>query len=193
MLSKSARFAAAIVLAGALACSALCLFSSRGLTAGYDSAIGSICLWPLSWPPQDWMLCRGQLLSVAEYTPLFAIIGTTYGGDGRTTFALPDLRGRVPIGFGQGPGLSNYTCGQTVGSRTVSLTPGQTPVSVGAVTLDPEEFTDNGTASVVLTRAGTVAPTQQKTLGGSQPHDNMQPYLGLNYIICVNGTWPNRP
>lgn len=192
MVSKSARCATAIVIAGILACSALCLFPSRGLAAGDNSALGSVCLWPLSWAPKNWMLCQGQMLSINDYPALFAIIGPTFGGDGRTTFGLPDLRGRVPIGFGRGPGLSAYRWGQTFGSQTVTLTPGQAQVSVGSVTVDAAEFTDTGTAAVVLTDAGTGIPTQQETLGGSQPHNNMQPYLGLNYIICVNGSWPSR-
>lgn len=136
-----------------------------------EAFIGSIVLFAGNYPPRNWAFCDGQHLAIASNSALFAILGTTYGGDGRVTFALPDLRGRVPVhaGASAGPGLPAVALGESSGSRAVTL-----PV------------------------AGAVAPATTSTpgivgvAGGGQFVSVMQPYLGLNYIICTTGLWPSR-
>ena len=178
-----------------------------------EAFIGTIILFAGNFPPKNWAFCQGQLLSISQNTALFSILGTTYGGDGRTTFALPDLRGRVPIGPGQGPGLSNHVLGERSGVESVTLTQAQMPTHshwLGATTANG---TTNKPEDAVLSvaqvevergvpRDGKIYSTEStnvvmsqtaiQTTGGSQPHTNMQPYLGLNYIICLQGIFPPR-
>jgi microcystin-dependent protein len=171
--------------------------------------IGQIEFFGFNFAPIGWMQCNGQLLSINEYNALFALIGTTYGGDGNSTFALPDLRGKVAVNQGQGPGLSLYTVGQVGGVETVTLTPNQLPAHSHAALLRANaEDANSGEANgktLALAAANiynanppensealnansvTVAPT-----GGSQPHDNMQPYVVGNYCIAVEGIFPPR-
>lgn len=142
-------------------------------------------------------MCNGQLITIAQNSALFSLLGTTYGGDGRVTFALPDLRGRVPIGMGQGRGLSSYQQGEADGVESVTLNRNQMPShghgmsGAGAQSTDrptgmaPAEGGSYGSASVVM------APTTIS--GGDQPHENMQPYLAMNYIIALYGVFPSRP
>lgn len=161
-----------------------------------------------NFAPRGWVLCDGQLLSIAQWTAVFALIGTTYGGDGQTTFGVPDLRGRLPVGEGTGPGLPGMTLGEVSGSENVTLTTNQIPmhnhaatapaaststtstpsasVSPGPVTLGAAVSKGFGTADLNL-----ASPTLGAA-GGSQPHNNMQPYLGMNYIMCVEGIFPSR-
>ncbi len=152
--------------------------------------------------------CNGQLLSIAQNTALFAILGTTYGGDGRTTFALPDLRGRVPIHFGQGPGLSSYALGQKGGNETVTLTTNEIPAHSHPVTattnansgpagdtLPNGNFLAEGNSYNSASNAQMNANAVQVTLGnagGSQPHNNIQPYTCINFIIALQGIFPSR-
>ena len=179
--------------------------------------MGVIKLFAGNFAPQYYMFCHGQTLSIAQNTALFSIIGTMYGGNGTTTFNLPDLRSRVPVGVGQGPGLSNVSQGQAFGTETVTLNANQIPAHTHAATVTinaggdanltniatnhvlssddprgdapPLMYTDSANATKLRPDAATatVAPA-----GGSQAHPNIQPSLGLNYIICVQGIFPPR-
>lgn len=173
--------------------------------------MGQIILFAGNFAPLNWMLCQGQLLPIAEYDALFAIIGTTYGGDGQTTFALPDLRGRSIIGTGQGPGLSNHVIGEMAGADSVTLQLSQLPahthpasMSVPVSTANGSQVTPNGNvpASSVNLHVYAAANTAGGQMGGvsaivspaggSQPIDIREPYLGMNYVICVYGIFPSR-
>ncbi|MBK6576074.1 MAG: phage tail protein [Sandaracinaceae bacterium] len=165
--------------------------------------IAQISLFAGTFAPRGWMFCNGQTLPIQQYTALFALIGTTYGGNGQTTFALPDLRGRVPLGTQQGPGLSNYSLGQMSGTETVTLLSTQIPAhnhALQASTAAPSTPTPANaslpTGSSRIYAAGgasqTLNPTSIGNAGGSQPHENMQPYLALNYIIAIEGVFPSR-
>jgi microcystin-dependent protein len=167
--------------------------------------IGQVCLFGFNYAPRGWALCNGQLLSIGQNSALFSLLGTTFGGDGISTFALPDLRGRVAINQGDQPGLSKYAMGQTGGSETVTLNVTQMPQHVHAGQLhasngaaNQEEaqnhllaetavYTDAAANQVMNASAVTVGPT-----GGNQPHPNLQPYLTLNYCIALEGVYPPR-
>jgi len=164
--------------------------------------VGEIRMFGGNFAPAGWMFCAGQLLAISEYETLFQLIGTTYGGDGESTFALPDLRGRVPVHQGQGAGLSNYIIGQNGGVETVTLTQNQMPghthtpaaSNTGASDNPANNFWANTTTGkpytaappVVQMNAGTMGPA-----GGSQPHDNMIPFLCVSYIISLFGIFPS--
>jgi microcystin-dependent protein len=177
-----------------------------------DSYIGTIMLFAGNFAPRGWALCQGQLLPIAQNSALFSILGTAFGGNGQTNFALPDLRGRVPVGTGQGPGLSNnWQQGMTDGTETVTLVANEMPmhnhnvmVSAGDAdsptaggnylakanaNLSGDEVTVNtynGSPSVAL------GGNSVSVSGGNQPHPNIQPSLGINYIICLEGIFPSR-
>ncbi|WP_207513787.1 phage tail protein [Longitalea luteola] len=176
-----------------------------------EGYIGQVILFAGNFAPRGWAFCQGQLLSIAQNTALFSILGTTYGGNGQTTFGLPDLRGRVPVGTGTGPGLSAWDLGQMEGAENVSLGVNQMPahnhsvmVSSGAANSatgkgnylaspngtfagDPVKVNAyNGTPTDLL---GTSTITNS---GSGAPHSNIQPSLGLNYIICMEGIFPSR-
>ena len=169
--------------------------------------LGQIILVPYNFAPRGWAFCNGQILPIAQNTALFALLGTTYGGNGQTTFALPDLRGRVPLGSGQGPGLSNYALGQVGGTETETLTINQLPTHAhpfapGAIDDDADLglAANNYLANVAnpgqVYRSGTPDTTlgtqMTSTVGGNQPFDILQPYLGLNYCIALQGIFPSR-
>lgn len=178
-----------------------------------EPMIGEIRIFAGNFAPRGWSFCDGQLLSVAQNSALFSILGTTYGGDGRTTFALPDLRGRAAIGPGTGPGLSTYNLGARGGTESVTLTvnqmpshnhPAQVTVSVGANT-EPAISAEaaNNTlgeagANVYNNNAadeklgGVSATATIGNMGGNQPHENRQPYLAVYYIIALQGIYPSR-
>ncbi|MBE9141564.1 phage tail protein [Nodosilinea sp. LEGE 07088] len=166
--------------------------------------IGEIRMFGGNFAPRNWAFCNGQLLPISQNAALFSLLGTIYGGDGRTTFALPDLRGRTPIHFGQGPGLSQYPQGDRGGIEQVALTLAEMPIhdhalmaaDVPADQLSaanhalavPEEGPIYAVAQPNLAMApGTVANT-----GNSQPHENRAPYLTVNYIIALVGIFPSR-
>lgn len=167
-----------------------------------DPYLGEIRPFGFSFAPAGWALCQGQLLSIAQNTALFSLLGTQYGGDGTTTFALPDLRGRVPIGFGQGPGLPNHIQGETGGAEAVTLTSAQTPAHHHPVAAASNATTKNPSGAVpAFTTAAssygttadlTMSPTMTASSGGNQPHDNMQPYLVTNWCIALQGVYPPR-
>ena len=182
-----------------------------------EGTIAEIRMFAGNFAPKNWAYCQGQLLPISSNQALYSLLGTTYGGDGRTTFALPDLRGRVPVGSGQGAGLSPVNLGQPGGSETTSLTVGNLPphnhtasgtVTPGASTGGRGVNTSNIPTNnyPLQTAAGNdiyanpsntnmgqspVSVTVNNT-GNGLPINNMQPYLGMNYIICMYGIFPSR-
>lgn len=173
-----------------------------------DSFIGDIRLFAGTYAPKGWMLCNGALLSISEYDTLFALIGTTYGGDGQNTFALPDLRGRVPVGQGAGPGLSDRVLSQTYGSETVTLLATQLPQHSHAFNATTAAATSAQPAGMLFAQTGvdnlygplpgndpqpqTMAASTVAPAGGNLPHDNIMPSMALNYIIALEGIFPSR-
>lgn len=171
-------------------------FSLQSSQAQQEGFIGEIKMFAGNFAPRTWAFCEGQLLPIAQNTALFSILGTTYGGDGRTTFGLPDLRGRAPIGPGNGPGLSSYRLGQKGGAETFTLTTANMPMhahSIPTFAVDPNAttFTQGNTAVMTLGNAATGA-INSANMGGNQPVNHVQPYLAIHYIICVQGTFPSR-
>lgn len=176
---------------------------SLPLAAG-DDYLGSIDMVGFNFAPRGWATCEGQILPIAQYTALFSLLGTTFGGDGRTTFGLPDFRGRVPIGQGHGPGLSDYNWGEKSGTELVTLLTSQIPshnhslsVNSGAGTSDSpvnnylasnsegiKHYSTSGGSSANNSSIGNV--------GGSQAHTNIQPYLSIYFIIALEGIFPSR-
>lgn len=168
--------------------------------------IGMIVQFAGNFAPRGWAFCDGQLLAIAQNSALFSILGTTYGGDGRTTFALPDLRGRVPIHPGNGPGLSPYTLGQQGGAESVTLTINNMPShghglsgsSSTGITGDPKDATFATTPTSGATNYTPDNPDvpMNTTLvghtGGSQPFGIVQPYNCINFIIALQGIYPSR-
>ena len=173
-----------------------------------EAFIASILLFAGNFAPSGWAFCNGQLLQIVQYQALYALIGTTYGGDGRTTFGLPDLRGRVPAGIGQSPGLQNINLGQQIGTNTNTLTVAQMPshshtlnanaTATGRNLLPvptnnyPAQNQDT-TGNYAVTSDVQMNQQAIANAGGSQSVNNMQPTLGLNYIICLEGIFPPRP
>ena len=167
--------------------------------------LAEIRIFPYNFAPRGWAFCQGQLLSISQNTALFSILGTTYGGNGITTFGLPDLRSRVAVHVGQGPGLSPYDLGQQGGTETVTLLANQiAPHTHPATCLNAIGNSggpnDNvwssdagGNPQYGSTKAaGTMAPNIIAPAGGGQPHNNMQPYLTMNYCIALQGIFPPR-
>ena len=173
--------------------------------------IAEIIMFGGNFNPRGWALCQGQILPIAQNTALFSLLGTTYGGNGQTTFALPDLRGRVPVGQGQGPGLSPYSLGQVGGTESVTLTIQQMPTHNHLITANEGNGSSanplngfpsagvvpsQGNASVSnyrnSTDGTTLAPGCVGQQGGNQPHTNIQPYLCINFIIALQGIFPSR-
>ena len=163
---------------------------------GEEPYIGMLLLVGFGFAPVGWAPCDGRLLPISENQTLFELIGTTYGGDGATTFALPDLRGRVPVHQGNG-----YVLGQRAGVETVTLTQSQYPAHTHRLSAHsaaenaaiPQNHVLSGGAAVYTTAApnGQMAPaTLGPSCGGNLPHDNCQPYLALNWIISLNGIYP---
>ena len=177
--------------------------------------IAEIRIFAGNFAPRSWAFCNGQLLPVSQNTALFSLIGTTYGGDGRTTTALPDLQGRAPMHAGRGPGLTSRRLGQRGGAETVTLSTAQIPGSAHGHGLDAadRDGTDTEPEGNLLAIAvdrddpttevpayssnaerrpmatGAVAPT---TFGGGQAHNNMQPFMAINFIIALQGLYPSR-
>ncbi|WP_026556914.1 phage tail protein [Arthrobacter sp. 35W] len=161
-----------------------------------DPFIGEISITGFNFAPRGWALCNGQLLSIAQNTALFSLLGTTYGGNGVNTFALPNLQGRVPIHQGQGPGLTPYVIGETGGVESVALNQTQIPQHVhsipaaGAQTSDRPATLAPATGGVYGVASGVMAATG--VAGSGQAHENRQPFLTLNYIIALQGVFPPR-
>ncbi len=176
--------------------------------AAEECFLGEIMAFGGNFAPRGWAKLDGQLLAISSNSALFSILGTTYGGDGRTTFALPDLRGRTPIGPRRGPGLTNRTLGQKLGQETVTLT--QTTMAShnhpliattdAATTMMPANNLPASPPGLLGTRIYADGPPNatmntdaiDAPTDGNQPHINMQPFLGLNYIIALQGIFPSR-
>ena len=174
-----------------------------------DTYIGMIALFGFNYAPLGWAFCDGSLLQISQNEALFSLIGTTYGGDGQSTFALPDLRGRVAIGQGQGAGLSNYAIGQTGGVESVNLTTQTMPAHNHFVNGTTEDGDTNKPAGAMPANSQTtdrefkVAPSQGSMVtmnagmanatGSNQPFNITQPVLGANYCISLEGIYPSRP
>ena len=167
--------------------------------------LGEIMLFAGNFPPRGWAFCNGQVLAISQNDALYALIGTTYGGDGQSTFALPDLRSRVPIHMGQGPGLSNYIIGQKAGTESVSLTSNQLPqhshaanaITIGTSSSPAGQFPSSDPGGNVAQYKTGAANAQMNALaisgsGGGQPHLNLQPLLVLNFCIALEGVFPSR-
>ena len=161
--------------------------------------VGEIRMFAGNFAPAGWMFCEGQLLPISEYETLFNLIGTTYGGDGQSTFALPDLRGRLPLHFGNG-----FTLAETGGVETVTLTVSQIPAHSHPLLATTSIATQQNVSPNVLAQASlfnpyinvaptaVMAPQTGGTTGGSQPHTNFQPYLCVDFIISLFGIFPSQ-
>lgn len=171
-----------------------------------DPFVAEIRIFPFNFPPKGWAWCDGQLLPLSQNTALFSLLGTTYGGNGKSNFALPDLQGRAPMHPGQGPGLSLHDLGETGGSETVSLLESEIPshshglMATGSPANAP---TPQGTAFARVIGAtpyqntpfgplGMMADVALAPAGGDQPHNNMQPYLTFYFCIAMQGVFPPR-
>ena len=185
-----------------------------------EGTLGTVQLFAGNFAPRSWTFCDGQLLQIAQNTALFALLGTIYGGDGRTTFGLPDLRGRVVVGAGNGPGLSSRTLGSRAGQTDVAITAATMPAHSHSAssTLGFQAQTGNGNQTSPDGNALATMRVQNNSLpayttqaadtdlegaeitgtldlanaGGNSSHENRQPFLGMNYIICLAGTFPSR-
>lgn len=172
-----------------------------------DEYLGVIKIFGFNYTPQGWLPCNGQLLNINQNAALFSLLGTTYGGNGTTTFAIPDLRGRVAIGMGQGTGQPNYAYGQTGGTANVTLTTANMPAHTHNFALnaysdlgntgDPAGASPANTGSLdteYRTSGTSVAMANQSTgaAGSNQSFGIMPPYLALNYCICLQGIYPSR-
>lgn len=180
-----------------------------------DPYVGEIRMFAGNYVPVDWQLCDGTLLQINTYQALFSLLGTVWGGNGVTTFGVPDLRGRLPVGQGAGTGLTPRTLGQTGGASKVAVVEANVPAHSHTINVSTNEGTTAAlTAGVGLAKTKTLAAgkvvryapatptpakvnlagtTIQPSSGGGQPHDNCMPYLAVNYIISVNGLYPQRP
>lgn len=166
--------------------------------------IGQLLLVPYNFAPHGWAFASGQILPISQNTALFSLLGTTYGGDGKSTFALPDLRGRIPIGAGQGPGLQNYDLGEQSGEETITLLTTEMPLHNHGVQASGAPGGVNTANGNSLARGGTpyalpagpvnqtLSPNAARPAGGNLPHDNMMPYLTLNWVIALQGVFPAR-
>ncbi len=170
--------------------------------------IASIVLFAGNFAPRGWALCNGQILAIAQNTALFSLLGTTFGGNGQTTFALPDLRSRVPVGTGQGPGLSNISLGEVSGAENATLLATNLPSHNHLVNCDPTGssslspagalpgLSDDRNAAVTIysaaAPAGQMNPLMIAPAGGNQPFPIRNPFLGLNFIIAIEGIYPSR-
>jgi len=172
-----------------------------------DPFVAEIRIFPFNFAPKGWAFCDGQILPLSQNTALFSLLGTTYGGDGKSNFALPNMQGNAPMHPGQGPGLSLHDLGETGGSETVSLLESEIPSHSHALMASAQPATRTGPAGNSLSRVPTgatpyLAPAGAPLVsmadqsiapaGGDQPHNNMQPYLTLNFCIALQGVYPPR-
>ncbi|MDD4170281.1 MAG: tail fiber protein [Desulfotomaculaceae bacterium] len=176
--------------------------------AGDEPFVGEIMIFAGDFAPKGWAMCNGQILPISQNTALFSLLGTTYGGNGKSTFALPDLQGRVPIQAGQGPGLSLRDLGETGGAETVTLLQSEMPLHIHGY-YTSNAYAGNASspgAGYSLAKAGDTVNRKEIKLyaapaaaepnltiaGAGMPHNNMQPYQVLNYIIALQGIFPPR-
>jgi len=170
-----------------------------------DPFVAEIRIFPFNFAPKGWAWCDGQLMPLSQNTALFSLLGTTYGGDGKSNFALPDLQGRAPMHPGQGPGLSLHDLGETGGSETVTLLESEIPSHSHALRASNEQGEENDPANAVL--AGSVgnflyqpagspatsfAPEALAPAGGDAPHNNLMPFLTFYFSIALQGVFPPR-
>ena len=167
--------------------------------------IGEVKMVGFNFAPVGWAPCDGRLLPIAQYDALFALLGTTYGGDGKSTFALPNLQGRAPMHLGQGPGLSLRNLGETGGNETVTLSESELPAHSHAMMAQSSLATNKTPTANTLARPGkgqTYAPASANVVamasqtlapaGGQAPHNNMMPYLTFYFCIALQGVFPPR-
>ena len=172
-----------------------------------DQFLAEIRIFGFNFPPTGWAFCNGQLMPLSQNTALFSLLGTTYGGDGKSTFALPDLQGRAPMHQGQGPGLSLHDLGETGGSETVTLLESEIPSHAHALNAQGSNSNLNDPAGAVLARPfgggnlyktptgaplAAMAGTSLAPAGGDTPHNNLQPYLTFYFCIALQGVFPPR-
>jgi microcystin-dependent protein len=178
-----------------------------------EGVIGFTTLFAGNFAPKNWAMCQGQIINIASNTALFSILGTVYGGNGTTTFALPNLQGRQVVGVGQGPGLSQYSLGQVGGSESITLNQSQLPVHVHPIAYTSTMGCNSNAVASLATNSfygfdnggGTPYTNSQSTnlkpyaasitmqpAGAGQPIPILNPFLGLNYVICMFGVYPAR-
>ena len=170
-----------------------------------DQFVAEIRIFPFNFAPKGWAFCDGQILPISQNTALFSLLGTTYGGDGKSNFALPDMQGNTPMHPGQGPGLSLHDLGETGGSETVTLLQSEIPAhshSVGAANSDGndqsptnERFAGGVGGIAFYANPGALTQLADAAIapaGVDQPHNNMQPYLTLNFCLALQGVFPPR-
>jgi microcystin-dependent protein len=180
-----------------------------------DPYLGEIRMFAGNYAPENWQLCDGTLLNISEYPALYSLVGTTWGGNGQTTFAVPDLRGRIPVGMGTGTGLTARILAQTGGTSSVQLTQSNLPAHTHTLSVSNQPASSAavtqgaglaqpiaGSANRVVRYAPpSVTPVQltfdadsiSTATGGNQPHTNVMPWLAIQYIICLVGLYPERP
>jgi microcystin-dependent protein len=171
-----------------------------------DPFVAEIRIFPFNFAPRGWAWCDGQLMPLSQNTALFSLLGTTYGGDGKSTFALPDLQGRAPMHPGQGPGLSLHDLGETGGSETVTLLESEIPAHTHAMRAHDIDLGElnapasnrslaksaNATAYVPAANLVSMSPGTLPPAGGDAPHNNLQPYLTFYFCIALQGVFPPR-
>ncbi len=173
-----------------------------------DQFVAEIRIFPFNFPPKGWAWCDGQLMPIPQNTALFSLLGTAYGGDGKSTFALPNLQGRAPMHPGQGPGLSPHDLGETGGTESVTLLESELPAHTHALNGQGSNSNANDPANAVLARPfgggnlyktlegaplTTMAGQSLAPAGSGQPHNNLQPYLAVYFCIALQGVFPQRP
>jgi microcystin-dependent protein len=176
--------------------------------------VAEITMFGFNFPPKGWAFCQGQLLPISQNTALFSLLGTTYGGDGRSTFALPNLQDRTAVSFGQGPGLQDYVQGEQVGAPSVTLLKTELPIhshffsantvagttvaasgnqlGIGQAGTKTASFNANVFSTAINKATTGLSPNAVGLAGQSAPHNNMQPYLTLNFCIAMQGVFPPR-
>jgi microcystin-dependent protein len=167
--------------------------------------VAEIRIFPFNFAPQGWAFCNGQLMPISQNTALFSLLGTTYGGDGKSTFALPNMQGSAPMHPGQGPGLSLHDLGESGGSDNLSLLESEMPAHTHGWTASNQYGTDQspinemfagGVGGIAMYAAPAsitqLAPSALPVTGGDQPHNNMMPYLTLTFCIALQGVYPPR-
>jgi microcystin-dependent protein len=170
-----------------------------------DPFLAEIRIFSGNFAPKGWALCNGQLMSISQNTALFSLLGTNYGGDGRSTFGLPDLQNSAPMFWGQGPGLTDRIIGEKAGEVTVTVTQAELPAHNHNIVTSPDPGDINTPKDMVLARStgaavynatltntAQLAPTALTVIGGSRPHNNMQSLLTLTFIIALQGVFPQR-
>lgn len=167
-----------------------------------DPFVAEIRIFGFNFAPKGWAFCNGQLMPISQNTALFSLLGTYYGGDGKSTFALPDMQGNSPMFWGQGPGLTDRFLGEIGGSETVTLLQSEIPNHVHTINTLTDSGIQSSPAGALSARAPLYSTGQASAVamsfnalsmaGGSQPHNNMQPYLTLNFCIALQGIFPPR-